>query len=265
MSGLESLQLDTSGRDRQSASSRSSQDNRSSRGRGPGSQGRAMWTVYQDPPSNDENRHPTPMRIYVDPPRSQPLGNAPEVFFRNPDTAGRRDGRIPLGELAPGPQGAQRYPYLEVPHRGWIPSDNPQFPHGPAGRLRDEHIEPDRYPFWPDGSSRASRALSYPDQEAQRHRLPDPWRIPRDREIRDRRPSHRRTQQLWKQAESVPIFGGSIEEYARWAHIFYEFVHVQPLGIAFKFAALQNSLSPHVRDRIMTGLVDVSDKLRNSF
>ena len=56
----------------------------------------------------------------------------------------------------------------------------------------------------------------------------------------------------------VPVFEGSVEEYSRWAPLFYEFVHSQPFSTAFKFSVLQKTLSPHVRSLVMVGL-DVSE------
>ena len=193
----------------------------------------------------------TPFRIYVDPPCSQPLQGAPEVYFRNPDANRQQD------RWGTAPQGSSRgelpyYQYLQVPEMGWIPSNIPENPHGPSGRLQNDHVEPTRYPDFQEPGPSAARRLTYPPA----NRFPERWRLPPG--SNSQAMGRRRAQQLWKQTELVPVFEGSVEEYSRWAPLFYEFVHSQPLSTAFKFPVLQRSLSPAVRSLVMIGL-DVSD------
>ena len=204
---------------------------------------------------SSRGRGGTPFRIYVDPPMSQLLETAPEVYFRNPQTGRRRE---PLQELDP-QDDPVRFPYLQVLHQGWIPGNDPLRPHGAAGRLRQEHIEPDRYPdSWPP--HRVGREL-FPEMqnEVPSPMFPEGWRLPLDlNQEGDGTRSRHRTQQMWRQTEMVPVFEGAVEEYSRWAPLFYEFVHIQPVSIAFKFSILQKTLSTSVKELVMIGL-DVSE------
>ena len=64
--------------------------------------------------------------------------------------------------------------------------------------------------------------------------FPDRWRMPLGQILQ----TMYRAQELgrmWKYADQIAIFEGSIQQYVRWAPTFYDMVHIQPMPWATTF------------------------------
>ena len=83
--------------------------------------------------------------------------------------------------------------------------------------------------------------------------FPERWRMP---------PAHvlqnlYRSQELgkmWKYADQIAVFEGSIQQYVRWAPTFYDMVHIQPMPWAYKINVLATKLAPKISSFVIGSL-----------
>ena len=83
--------------------------------------------------------------------------------------------------------------------------------------------------------------------------FPERWRMP---------PAHvlenlYRSQELgkmWKYADQIAVFEGSIQQYVRWVPTFYDMVHIQPMPWAYKINVLATKLAPKISSFVIGSL-----------
>ena len=83
--------------------------------------------------------------------------------------------------------------------------------------------------------------------------FPDRWRMPPGPVLQAMHSSHE-LGKMWKYADQIAIFEGSLQQYIRWAPTFYDMVHVQPMPWAYKINVLATKLSPKISSFVIGSL-----------
>ena len=203
------------------------------------------FSIYHDPPSPSTTMH----TVYGNP-IAYPYRNLPQ-------------GRIPLAPI----DGSRKplsniseIPFLDptvhsTPKQvtGNQASDIPGLPHrqkvwgNAAGRSQDKQLGNSF------GQSVVDSKVFVDPFSMDDPGFPDRWRMPPGPVLQTMHRSHE-LGKMWKYADQIAVFEGSIQQYLRWAPTFYDMVHVQPMPWAYKISILAAKLSPKISSFVIGSL-----------